>query len=219
MTPSAPQLFPATYGHVGSGAGQPVEGQTPAGPPSNFTRNQCSCHRPYPGQCQDAATSAGCEGVQPEPANGGPQDVEVTAFRLDFLCRRRPPSAARRHLRSGSNRHSPPWLPASGQTLITAGQVQGLSSTIWDNSPLRPRRSRCPYRLPKPRASPTGSAPAKTLDASFHSGTGIDSTPCSREASPIADAERKAWGGHAVYTPGRPDTGSLPASPGSSMAA
>jgi lipopolysaccharide export system protein LptA len=129
--------------------------------------------------------------------NGGPQDVEVTASAIDFLV-----AAGRRLQRADTSGAAQiairPLAPASGQTLITAGKFRALFDDLGQLASVHGAPdARIVSKTP---GQPDRVSTSETLDASFHPGTGIDSI-VQQGSVAYADAERKAWGGHAVYTP------------------
>ncbi len=130
-------------------------------------------------------------------SNSGPQDVEVSASAIDFLV------AAGRRLRRADTSGAAqiairPLAPASGQTLITAGKFRALFDDLGQLASVHGAPdARIVSKTP---GQPDRVSTSETLDASFHPGTGIDSIVQQGNVA-YADADRKAWGGHAVYTP------------------
>ncbi len=147
-------------------------------------------------QHQQPAKPAGSEhksGTQDLQA----QDVEVTASGIDFLV------ADGRRLRRADTSGAAeitihPTAPATGQTIITAGKFQAHFDDLGQLASVHGAPDA--RILSQSPGQPDRISTSNTLDASFHPGSGIDSIVQQGNVA-YRDAERKAWGGRASYTP------------------
>jgi lipopolysaccharide export system protein LptA len=126
-----------------------------------------------------------------------PQEVEVTASAIDFIV------AEGRRLRRADTSGAAqialrPITPASGQTLITAGRFQARFDDLGQLASVHGAPEA--HIVSQSSGQPDRVSTSNMLDASFHSGGGIDSIAQQGNVA-YQDGERRAWGGRATYTP------------------
>ncbi len=129
--------------------------------------------------------------------NAEAQDIEVTASVIDFLL-----AGGRRLQRADTSGAAQiairPITPATGQTLITAAKFQARFDDLGQLGSVHGApEARILSQSP---GQPDRVSTSTMLDASFHPGGGIDSI-VQQGSVAYQDAERKAWGGRASYTP------------------
>ena len=127
----------------------------------------------------------------------GAQEVEVTASVIDFLLaggrrlqRADTSGAAQIAIRSTTS--------ATGQTLITAGRFHARFDDLGQLASVHGAPEA--HIVSQAPGQPDRVSTSTMLDASFHPGSGIDSIVQQGNVA-YQDAERKAWGGRATYTP------------------
>ena len=127
------------------------------------------------------------------------QNLEVTAPAMDFLLSKR--QRLESAVTSGAAQIAmlPAASPASGQqTLVTAAKFNAQ----FDNAGQLASLHGAPDAriVSKNPGQPDRVSTSQVLDATFHPGSGID-TIVQQGSVAYADAERKAWGDRARYTP------------------
>jgi len=126
------------------------------------------------------------------------QDVEVTASVIDFLL-----ADGRRLQRADTTGAAQIVLrqpaPSSGQTVITAGKFRARFDDLGQLASVHGAPDA--HITSQAAGQPDRVSTSTMLDASFRPGSGIDSIVQQGDVT-YRDAERKAWGGRAAYTPG-----------------
>ncbi len=183
-----------------SSGAQPMQG-TAGRVVLNFTRNNvlATVHTQENVKLmqRQQAAKASAGGHDPEAHDAEGQEVEVTASVIDFLL------AGGRRLRradtSGAAQIAIRAIaPATGQTLISAGKFQARFDDLGQLAAVHGApEARIVSQSP---GQPDRVSTSTALDASFHPGGGIDSI-AQQGSVAYQDGERKAWGGHASYTP------------------
>ena len=134
---------------------------------------------------------------KPSSGSATPQDVEITSSVIDFVVANG--RLLQRADTSGAAQIAMRPTPSNGQqTLVTAGKFQAGFDDLGQLATVHGApNARIVSQTP---GQPDRVSTSDTLDASFHSGSGIDSIVQQGRVA-YTDGERKAWGERATYTP------------------
>jgi lipopolysaccharide export system protein LptA len=134
---------------------------------------------------------------RPASASASAQDIEITASVIDFVL-----ADGRRLQRANTSGAAQVALrPVSGtgqQTLVTAGKLQAGFDDLGRLASVHGAPNA--HIVSQMPGQPDRVSTSDSLDASFHTGSGIDSL-MQQGSVAYADGDRKAWGDRATYTP------------------